>query len=589
LHNDVPVTGTQRKGANTMRIELYQWSRLGRLRLGLATGALATLGLVTTAAIGQGPGNVQTFRDPTGVLRTASNTGSIDRSSPFFQPLGKMFPVTCEHCHFASDAFGLSQGHAQQLFNSTGGLHPLFTAGTASDFLAAQVPGNVDTVAKRQAMYNLTIDKGLALVRRTFNPGTADFTVLGVKPPEGFAVGQSPAMIAAPDTGEPIIDGTWYLNYTASSNAGTPQIWIYRRPLPTTNLQFLTTTSWDGQDTRQFPDPIRRPASAGVSDVARAVIRGRQAGPSLIAPDGHVYSTAEVDSLVAQLTSFCFSTTTAQDNDNGAGSLSASGAKGGLLNLFNVPFYFGINDVLEGDLMVVPGPTAGTVMEIYSGRPFNPHVFSLFDAWAGSSNPTRASIARGEALFNQTNRLVIDDVNGIQGYNRTNGVVGGGSTGIGTTGATITLPDGRVVQPLSGPVPGAIAGCVTCHDAPNAGDHSTRLAINIGVAEVAPAGSNDNTNPDLNNNGLPVFYLRNKASGEIVKTTDPGRAVISGKWAHIGQSKGPILHGIAARAPFFHNGSAKTLEAVIDFYDARFQAHFTAQEKIDLVNFLKAL
>jgi len=49
------------------------------------------------------------------------------------------------------------------------------------------------------------------------------------------------------------------------------------------------------------------------------------------------------------------------------------------------------------------------------------------------------------------------------------------------------------------------------------------------------------------------------------------------------------LHGMFARPPFFHNGVAATLDAVVDFYNARFKANFTPQEKADLVAFLKAL
>jgi cytochrome c peroxidase len=49
------------------------------------------------------------------------------------------------------------------------------------------------------------------------------------------------------------------------------------------------------------------------------------------------------------------------------------------------------------------------------------------------------------------------------------------------------------------------------------------------------------------------------------------------------------VRGLAARAPYFHNGSAKDLNAVVSFYDARFNIGFTAEEKADLVAFLQAL
>jgi cytochrome c peroxidase len=66
-------------------------------------------------------------------------------------------------------------------------------------------------------------------------------------------------------------------------------------------------------------------------------------------------------------------------------------------------------------------------------------------------------------------------------------------------------------------------------------------------------------------------------------------ALISGKCGDIGRLKGPILRGLAARAPFFHNGSAATLKQVVDFYNLRFQMGLTDQEKADLEAFLKTL
>ena len=74
-----------------------------------------------------------------------------------------------------------------------------------------------------------------------------------------------------------------------------------------------------------------------------------------------------------------------------------------------------------------------------------------------------------------------------------------------------------------------------------------------------------------------------------MRTTDPGRAMISGKWADVGKFKGPILRGLAARAPYFHNGAAATLDEVVQFYEDRFNIGLTAQEKADLAAFLRAL
>ncbi len=411
------------------------------------------------------------------------------------------------------------------------------------------------------------INKGDALVRRNLNTTSAlDFTVTAVVDPSlpaelhSISVDRDGHIVP---NGTPhstrAIPGNVYLAYTAQDNGGVPQIWVHRRPLPTANFRFLTTAAWDGQDTRQSPNPVIRATDAGIFDIVKATIRGRETGPSLIAADGHVYTGAELDSFANQITDFMFSLFVAQDNVHGAGSLSARGATGGVINLSNQLFYFGINDVLQGDLTIAPD---GAV--ILNDVPFTPVVFTLFDSWQNESNPHRASIARGQALFN-SQRLTISGVGGLND-------------------ATPTLP---YVLPtvLTPPLPHSFLGsCGTCHDSPNVGNHSTRLPINIGIAEKAPAGLGREAVSDL-----PLFILTRNSDGAIAQTTDPGRAVISGKFAHIGQFKGPILHGMAARAPFFHNGMAETLEDVVDFYNARFNAGFTPQEKADLVNFLKSL
>ena len=95
----------------------------------------------------------------------------------------------------------------------------------------------------------------------------------------------------------------------------------------------------------------------------------------------------------------------------------------------------------------------------------------------------------------------------------------------------------------------------------------------------------------MNISGLPVFRLSctSALQDRALIVTDPGRALISGKCADIGKFKGPILRGLAARAPYFHNGSAATLLDVVDFYNQRFDLGFTDQQKSDLVAFLEAL
>ena len=77
--------------------------------------------------------------------------------------------------------------------------------------------------------------------------------------------------------------------------------------------------------------------------------------------------------------------------------------------------------------------------------------------------------------------------------------------------------------------------------------------------------------------------------GRVIYTQDPGRALISGSCNDIGAIVMQQFRGLAARAPYFSNGSAATLRELVDFYDRRFNIQYTEREKQDLVNFLSTL
>jgi cytochrome c peroxidase len=94
--------------------------------------------------------------------------------------------------------------------------------------------------------------------------------------------------------------------------------------------------------------------------------------------------------------------------------------------------------------------------------------------------------------------------------------------------------------------------------------------------------------PALDISGLPVYTVA-CADGTQLQVTDLGRAMVTGKCADVGKLKGPVLRGLAARAPYFHNGGAATLNDVVEFYNQRFSLNLTDQQKRDLVAFLKTL
>ena len=69
--------------------------------------------------------------------------------------------------------------------------------------------------------------------------------------------------------------------------------------------------------------------------------------------------------------------------------------------------------------------------------------------------------------------------------------------------------------------------CTVCHDTPNAGNHSVAMALNIGIAD-----------PSRRTPDLPLYTLRNKATGDDRADHRPGRAMVTGKWKDVAQVQG---------------------------------------------------
>ena len=467
---------------------------------GLKTGfALMLASVCGGLGRGQSLPNLFPFPNLSGVEET-QNTGSqaIDLKGPFFQSLGTN-GRSCGSCHRPAEGWSVSAQELQLRFDLTQGTDPIFRTvdGSVCDH-------NIDTstVAGRRKAYSLLTSRGLIRIALAV-PDKAEFTVVHVANPYGC---NDPNTLS-----------------------------MYRRPLPATNLRFLSTVMWDGRESSP---------QTGTQKITYATYPGDLmadlAHQAFDATNGHAQAstpltTQQQQEIVQLETGF----STAQAYDYRAGSLSANGATGGPSALAAAPFYVGINDPLGGNP---------------HGTPFTPIIFNLFDAWTnqhsedddGFRAAQRASIARGQAVFN-SKRI---NITGVAGLN-----------------------DDLNLAVIPG-------NCGTCHSTPNVGNHSVALPINIGVGDV--------TSP-LDLSYLPVITLQNNTTLEIKRTTDPGRALITGAWKDVGKVKGPILRGLASRGPYFHNGSAASLNDVIEFYDKRFNVGFTAQEKADLIAFLNAL
>ena len=96
------------------------------------------------------------------------------------------------------------------------------------------------------------------------------------------------------------------------------------------------------------------------------------------------------------------------------------------------------------------------------------------------------------------------------------------------------------------------AGCATCHTPPLYGDHQ--------------------------------FHARG-----VGDESDPGRARVTADSRHSGAFKTPGLRGLLETAPYFHDGSAATLEAAVDHELAHSERPLSPDERRQLLEFLKAL
>ena len=138
--------------------------------------------------------------------------------------------------------------------------------------------------------------------------------------------------------------------------------------------------------------------------------------------------------------------------------------------------------------------------------------------------------------------------------------------------------------------------CSTCHGMHMMGMDIANGWMDLGTTNL-PWASEEPLNPwNERKPQMPLFKITCKAGvpphpflGRVFYTQDPGRGLISGKCHDVGAIVMQQFRGLAARAPYFANGSAGSLRALVDFYDRRFNIGYTDQEREDLINFLSAL
>jgi cytochrome c peroxidase len=342
---------------------------------------------------------------------------------------------------------------------------------------------------------------------------------------------------------------------------------MYRRPLPTTNLRFLSTVMFDGRESTPATGTTKISFANYPTSLMNNLLHQSLDATNIHAQgDGTRPTPAEQQEIV----NFETSLFTAQTIGNSTGRLDARGANGGPQPLVTQPFFISVNSSVHALLPKSQFELPGGLVTPDDGQ-FTPAIFNTFGAWAEFPAPSpRAAVARGEAIFN-SRAINITGVAGINDDITAGGLVAGGIS----------------------PLPGT---CGTCHDTPNVGNHSFPTPLDIGT------GDPSTTNSSVNMGGLDISYLPSitvcklntttippSPTSNCKTTTDLGQGLIDGRFDHVGKIKGPILRGLSARAPYFHNGSAQTLLDAVRFYESRFGLVLTPQEESDLVAFLSSL
>lgn len=486
-------------------------SRMARGALLIGLAALT----VRLPALAQGLGPPFSL-DQFGVLESSStNNFNTGQTNGFFANLGTN-GRTCATCHVEADAWTFTPLHAQLLAHDD----PLFAPVDGSD--CPPVSSNQEPNSANSSMV-----LNFALIRiQLAIPASANFSLTSATNPEGCAI-------------------------PPGSSAISGDLFLFRRPLPSTNLLLLSSVMWDGRETlekitTQAGEQSTTPLLFDLADQANSATTGHAQGAPIAG------TQAQQDIVTFETGLSTAQVVLVPDFGIALLDIGAYGGADYLQDTVTPAFSIGVNNPLS--------------------PPFTNTVFTIYSAWEPTSpeynrlSSVQRAIGRGEAIFNNTT-FTVHDVPGIN-----------------------SVPSDPLYNPAD-PLAGqdVVSGCGLCHNSPNAGNHSTSLPINIGITMAQPVNNDGSANTELDLANLPVYTLTNSGTGVTVQVTDPGRAMITGNWTDIGKTKGPILRGLAARAPYFHNGSAKDLATVVSFYNQRFNIGLTPQQQSDLVTFLEAL
>jgi hypothetical protein len=470
------------------------------------------------------------YNDPGGRFGLINASGTVTtKGNPFFEPIGTNGRA-CVSCHQPSDGMSLSVATIDERWKVTGGKDPIF-----APIDGANCP---NLPVADAASHSLLLKRGLFRIGLPWPPRddngkvvTPEFTIEVVRDPTGCNSG--------PEYG---INGTRH------------EISVYRRPRPAVNLRYVASSRFGvspfigktGQLAAVDPE-TGRPLNMNMMADARKSTLKTQAQSA--AHDHLQVAQALTPAQLAQIQEF-------ELQLYGAQSFSTLG---GPLHEADGPSGLGPEAMEEGRDGVLGNNTTQYVIPMEN---------KWADLPAGNTpeekarNEYRESIQRGHDVFFYRTFWIRDAMH------------------INTVG-------------LGNPIKRT---CATCHGMHMTGMDTANGWMDLGTTNhpwaLEPAESP--WAKDLP--PLPLFKITCRDDlpphpflGRVIYTQDPGRALISGRCEDVGAIVIQQFRGLAARAPYFSNGSAATLRELVDFYDRRFNIKYTEQEKTDLVNFLGAL
>jgi len=529
------VSRSTRSG-NESRDRLLRKSN--RLIAVLIPGALALFSAIALAAGPDGaphwwaPGSGKVlpayavYANPDGHVGILNADGPVDtKGHPFFEPLGTNGRA-CVSCHQPADGMALSLGSIRQRWDETRGKDPIF----------AMIDGaNCPNLPPDDpASHSLLLKRGLFRVALPWPP--KDHAGNPIEPEFDIEVVRDP--------------GGCNTDPQYGLTSSHPMISVYRRPRVVANLQYVTQTKFGagpfvgktGMPADRDPDTGKPLNMNMMADARFSTLKLQMAD----AAHNHLQFDKLTPEQMARIEAFERQVYSAQVDMGPGGSLIEEDGPPGL-----GPF-----NLRDGDKGVLGDNTTRWVIP-------------MGDAWQkpkpGETPQERAmreSILRGQHIFHFRTFWIRNSMH------------------LNTVG--LGNPTKRT--------------CATCHGMHMTGMDAVNGWMDIGTTNL-PWAKEAPRNPwQTEDELMPLFKITCSRSvhphpyyGRVIYTQDPGRALISGKCNDVGTIVMQQFRGLAARAPYFSNGSAQNLRELIDFYDRRYNIQFSEQEKVDLENFLSAL